>query len=163
MSRTNRALVALAAAMIVLVVAVWFDTTVARYAEEQAATVGGISGWAAMETLGSLLVAGSVLLLGLLAWRSASLVVGLAYVVVGGAVVALPWVFWNFALMTSPPVLPEALALAIRNLFYLTVGGSNNEYFLNGGPLNAVETIGAAMLISGIATLVLWVATAGRR
>lgn len=153
MSKTSRTLAALAAAAIVLVVAGWFDSTVARHAEQQANAAGDVYGFATMEVLGSLLVAGSVLLLGVLAWRSASAVVGLAYVVVGGFLVALPWFFWNFALRTSPPVLPEALALALRNLFYFTVGGSDNMYFLNGGPLNAVGTISAAMLIGGVAAL----------
>jgi hypothetical protein len=153
MSRTSRTLVALAAAAVVLVIATWFDSTVARHAEQQASGIGDLSGWATMEPLGSLLVAGSVLLLGVLAWRSASVDVGLAYVVVGGFVAALPWLFWNFALRSSPPVLPEALALTLRNLFYLTVGGSDNEYQFDGGPFNALETIGAAMLIAGVAAL----------
>lgn len=156
MSKTSRTLAALAAAAIVLVVAGWFDSTFARHAEAQANTAGDVYGFATIEALGSLLVAGSVLLLGVLAWRSASAVVGVAYVVVGGFLVALPWLFWNFALRASPPVLPEALALALRNLFYFTVGGSDNMYFLNGGPLNAVGTISAAMLIGGLAALGRW-------
>lgn len=162
MSKASGTLAALAAAAIMLVVAGWFDSTVARHAEQQANARGDVYGFVPIEVLGSLLVAGSILLLGVLAWRSASAVVGLAYVVVGGFLVALPWFFWNFALRT-PPVLPEALALVLRNLFYFTVGGSDNMYFLNGGPLNAVGTISAAMLIGGVAALarswrVLWLA-----
>jgi hypothetical protein len=153
MSKTSRTLAALAAAAIALVVAGWIDSTFARHAESRANAAGDVYGFATVEVFGSLLIAGSVLLMGVLAWRAASVVVGLAYVVVGGFLVALPWLFWNFALRTAPAVLPEAVALALRNLFYLTVGGSDNGYFLNGGPLNAVETIGAAMLIGGVAAL----------
>jgi hypothetical protein len=156
MSRTSRTLVALAAAAIALVIAAWFDSTVMRYAEARGNAAADVSGFASTEMLGSLLVAGSVLLLGVLAWRSASVVVGLAYVVVGGLLVALPWLFWTLAFRTASPVLPEALALAVRRLFYLTIGGSDGIFFLNGGPLNADGTIGAAMLIAGIAALARW-------
>ncbi len=153
MSKTRRTRAALAAGAIVLVVAGWFDSTVARQAESQANGAGDVYGFATMEVLGSLLVAGSVLLLGVLAWRWASAVVGLAYVVVGGFLVALPWLFWNLAFRNAPPVPPEWLALALRNLFNFTVGGSDNGYTLNGGPLNAVGTISAAMLVGGVAAL----------
>jgi hypothetical protein len=44
-----------------------------------------------------------------------------------------------------PPVLPEALASALANI-----------YFSTAGPLNAAGTIGAAMLIAGVATLARW-------
>lgn len=152
MSKLSRTLAALAAAAIVLIGAGWIDSAWARHAESQANAAGDIYGFATVEVFGSLLIAGSVLLLGVLAWRSASAVVGLVYVVVGGFLVALPWLFWNFA-FASPPVLPEALALALRHLFYFTVGGSENLYYLNGGPLNAVGTISAAMLFGGVAAL----------
>lgn len=143
MSKTSRTLVVLAAAAIALVIAAWFDNTVMRDVQEEARTSDPSPAFT-MTVLGSLLVAGSVLLLGVLAWRSASAVVGFAYVVVGGFFAALPWLWWNLASVRSD-VLPEALALAIREL------GSSTE-----GPLNAVGTIGAAMLIAGIAALARW-------
>lgn len=42
------------------------------------------------------------------------MVVGLAYVVVGGFFAALPWLVWNLDTWVNgvPPVLPEPLALA---------------------------------------------------
>ncbi len=143
MSKTSRTLVALAAAAIALVIAAWFDNVVMGDVRERART-SDPSPIFTMTVLGSLLVAGSVLMLGVLAWRSASVVVGLVYVVVGAFFAALPWLWWNLARMTVD-VLPEALAVAIREL------GSST-----GGPLNAVGTIGAAMLIAGIATLARW-------
>ncbi len=147
MSRTSKTLVALAAAAIVLVLAAWFDSTLLTEARRHSAATFDISGVAAMTALGSLLVAGSVLLVGTLAWRSASVVVGLAHVLVGGFFVALPWLVWNLATTKNdvPPVLPEALASALGNIYFSTTGS-----------LNAVGTIGAAMLIAGVATLVRW-------
>jgi len=137
-------LVALAAAAIALVIVAWFDNTVMRDVQEQART-SGLSPLATMTVLEALLVAGSVLLLGVLAWRSASLVVGIAYVVVGGFFVAQLWIWWNLA-AGGNDVLPEAVALALRNLFYWSTGGS----------LNDVATIGAGMLIAGLAALARW-------
>jgi hypothetical protein len=94
------------------------------------------------------LVAGSVLLLGVLAWRSASVVVGIAYVVAGGFFAALPWVVRTFAVVGEegrPLVLPGPLASALNNIYSSTTGS-----------LNAVETIGAGMMIAGLAALARW-------
>ncbi len=143
-SRSFLTLVALAAAAIALVIVVWFDNTVLPGVQESGRT-GDLSPLAALTALESLLVAGSVLLLGWLAWRSASVVVGLAYVVVGGLFMAQLWLWWNLA-AAGNEVLPEALALVLRELFYSTTGGR----------LNDVSTIGAGMLIAGIATLARW-------
>ncbi len=80
MSKEGRTLVALAAAAIVLAVVTWFDNTVLPDAEQRWRTSGpaGVDSLTTIKALESLLIAGSVLLLGVLAWRSASLVVGLA-------------------------------------------------------------------------------------
>jgi hypothetical protein len=156
MSRTSKTLVALATAAIVLVLVAWFDNTLMSEARRHAAATFDVSGVGAMTALGSLLVAGSILLVGTLAWRAASVVVGLAYVLVGGFFVALPWLVWNLATTKNdvPPVLPEALASALGNI-----------YFSTSGSLNGAGTIGAAMLIAGVATLARWwrgAATASR-
>jgi hypothetical protein len=143
MSRTSKTVAALAVAAIVLVVAAWFDNTVMRDAGEQTRT-SVPDAFVTMTVLGSLLVARSVLLLGVLAWRSASVVVGLAYVVAGGFFAALPWLWWNLAVTND--VLLEALGVALREFFYSTQGSG----------LNAVGTIGAGMLIAGIAALARW-------
>jgi hypothetical protein len=145
MSKARWTIAALAAAAIALVIAAWLDNTVMPDAQEQART-SDVSPLATMIILEGLLVAGSILLLGVLAWRSASLVVGLAYVVVGGFFAAQWWLWWNLA-SARVDVLPEVLALALRNLFYNSTGG---------GPLNDVGTIAAGMLIAGVATLARW-------
>lgn len=144
-SRSAPTLVALAAAAIVLVIAAWFDTTVMRDVQQQALT-GDPSPEAMMTVLEALLVAGSVLLLGVLAWRSASVVVGIVYGIVGSFFMAQLWIWWNLAREGSD-VLPEAVALALRNLFFWATGGS---------PLNDIATIGAGMLIAGLAALARW-------
>jgi hypothetical protein len=146
-SRTGTTLVALAAAAIVLVIAAWFDNTFIRSALREAQSTFNMAGFARLVALGSLLVAGSVLLLGTLAWRAASVVVGLAYIVFGGFFVALPWLVMNLASGTNDglPVLPESLASALTSIWYSTTGS-----------LNAVGTIGAAMLIAGVASIVPW-------
>jgi hypothetical protein len=106
------------------------------------------SGFAGMATLGSLAVAGAVLLVWALAWRAASGIVGVAYIVVGGFFVALQWLALRLATQVNdvPAVLPEPLAQALWRIYEAT----------GVGPLNAVRMIGAAMLIAGIAALVPW-------
>jgi hypothetical protein len=147
MSKTGRTLVALAGAAIVLVLAAWFDSTVMSEGLRQVAATFDPSGVFPWYALGSLLVAGAVLLVGALGWRAPFVVVGLAYVVVGGFFLALPWLVRSFATWVNdaPPVLPEPLALALGNIWESTIG-----------PLNAVETIAAGMLIAGVAALVRW-------
>jgi hypothetical protein len=148
MSRTGRTLVALAGAALVLIVATWFDNTVMRDALRRASAAFDMGGVGIVVAAASMLVAGSVLLVAVLAWRAASVVVGLAYAVVGGFLVMLPWIVWNFATQVNdtPPVLPEPLLSVVTEISFRTGGGS----------LNAVGTIGAAMLIAGVAALVRW-------
>jgi hypothetical protein len=92
-------------------------------------------------SLGSLAVAGSVLLLGALAWRSRSVLVGAIYSAVGAIVAFLPVIVWRFAAQINgnPPVLPKPIA-----------DGVSQNYFWSNGPLNAMGMIGAAMLVAGI-------------
>jgi hypothetical protein len=147
MSRTGRTLVALAGAALVLVIATWFDKTIMSDALRHAQATFNASGLAAMTAFGSLLVAGSVLVVGTLAWRAASGVVGVVYIVVGGFFVALPWLARSLATQVNdvPAVLPQPLAQALWRINDTGVG-----------PLNAVGTIGAAMLIAGVAALLQW-------
>jgi len=148
MSRTGNTLVALAGAALVLVLATWFDNTLMRDAIRHAQATFDMAGVGAIIAAGSMLVAGSALLLGWLAWRAESVVTGLAYVVVGGFFVMLPWTVWNLATQVNdvPPVLPEPLLTMVSEIYFRTGGGS----------LNAVGTIGGAMLIAGVVALVRW-------
>ncbi len=148
MSKKGWTLVALAAAAIVLAVVTWFDNTVLPDAEQRWRTSGpaGVDSLTTIKALESLLVAGSVLLLGVLASRSASVLVGLAYVVVGGFFAAQWWLWWNLA-AGGNEVLPEVIGLALRDLFYWSTGGSS---------VNDVGTVGAGMLLGGSATIARW-------
>jgi hypothetical protein len=137
--------VALAGGALVLVLAAWFDTTVVRDAMLRANAGFDPSQAEVVFAIGSLLVAGSVLLVGVLAWRAASLAAGLAYAVVGGFFLVLPLVVWNLATEVNggPPVLPEPLLTTVSEIYFRTVGS-----------LHAVGTIGGAMLIAGVVSLV---------
>ena len=147
MSRTVRTLVALAGAALVIVAATWFDTVFLRDAAHHAQANFDSAGLGPVIAAGSMLVAGSVRLGGVLARRSASLIVSLAYAIAGGFLVALPWIVWNLASATNdaPPVLPEPLLSFVSEIYFRTAGS-----------LNAAGTIGAAMLIAGVAALVPW-------
>ena len=148
MSKTGRTLSALVGAALALVIASWFDKTVMFDAVRHAQAEFDAAGLTALIAAGLMLVAGSVLLVGVLAWRAASVVVGIAYAVVGGFFLLLPWIVWNFATEVNdvPPVLPEPLLTVVSEVYRWTSIGS----------LNAVGTIGASMLIAGVAALVRW-------
>jgi hypothetical protein len=149
MSKTTRALAALSAAAVVLLIAAWYDSTLLRDAVRQAQANFDVGSVAPLLVLGSLLVAGAVLLLGALAWRSQSPVVSVAYIVVGAFFTALPWLVLSLSSSRNDApavlVLPDPLASALTSAWYSTAG-----------ELNAVGTIAAGMLISRIAALVPW-------
>jgi hypothetical protein len=95
-------------------------------------------------SLGWLAAQASVLLLGVLAWRSRSVLVGVAYVVPGAFLAFLPAIVWRFAaeINGSPPVLPKPIANWVSQF-----------YFSSNGPLGAVQLIGAGMLVIGLLVL----------
>ena len=92
-------------------------------------------------SLGSLAVVSAALLLGVLAWRSHSTLVGAAYALVGAFLVFLPVLAWRFAaqINDAPPVLPGPIADAVSQI-----------YFRSAGPLNAIATIGGGMFVVGL-------------
>jgi hypothetical protein len=147
MSKTGRTLLALVGAAVVLVVMAWFDSTVMNDQARHASAGFDPTVMTTALALGSLLVAGAVLLVATLAWWAGSAIVSLAYVIVGGFFVLLPWILWTLAVQVNdvPPVLPEPLAVAVSDLYLSTHG-----------PLNAVGTVGAGMVIAAIATTVRW-------
>jgi hypothetical protein len=135
---------ALGAAAVALPVLAWLDGTVMRSVQRYASANFDIGPAAVVSALVSLAVAGTVLLLALLAWRSRSSVVGLAYVVVGTFFTFITWVLFTLAAGRNgaPPALPEPIATAISRLYVDSVG-----------PLNAVIIVGAGMLLIGIAVI----------
>lgn len=82
-----------------------------------------------------------MLLLGVLAWRSRSALLGGIYAVAGALFAFLPVFVWRFAaqINDAPPVLPAPIASAVDEI-----------YFRSTGPLNAVGIIGGGMLLVGL-------------
>ena len=141
MSKAGRAAVAILVAAGVLWLAGWLDGTVMRDIGRQAAASFDNTGLELAYSLGAVAVAGSVLLLGVLAWRSQSALVGAAYLVVGGYFAFMPVINWWGAAQINgaPPLLPGPIADAMGQI-----------YFSSYGPLNAIATAGAGMFVVGI-------------
>jgi len=123
----------------------WLDGQVMPEIQRQAGLSFDPNGLALAISLGSLAVAGVIFLLGVLAWQSHSLAVGLAYSAVGAIAAFMPVIIWRFAAQINgnPPLLPKPIADELSQI-----------YFWSNGPLNATEMIGAGMLIAGILVLV---------
>lgn len=141
MSRAGRAVVAILVAAAVLWLAGWLDGTVMRDVQRQEAATFDPTGFVLAYSLGSLAVAGGVLLLGVLAWRSRSALVGATYVVLGGFFAFMLVTNWWFAAQINgaPPLLPGPIADAVSQV-----------YLWSYGPLNAVATVGGGMFLVGL-------------
>ena len=141
MSKAGRAAVAILVAAGVLWLAGWLDGTVMRDIGRQAAASFDNTGLELAYSLGAVAVAGSVLLLGVLAWRSHSALVGAAYILVGAFFAFMPVIVFPFAAQINgaPPLLPGPIADAVGQI-----------YFSSYGPLNAIATVGAGMFVVGL-------------
>ena len=144
MSHRAQAVSAVVAAGAALYVAGWFDGTVMRDILIQAGHTYDESGLMLATSLGSLAVAGSVLLFGVLAWRLKSTPVGVVYTVVGGLAAFLPVMVFKFAAEVNgnPPVLPQPIGNEL-----------NQIYVWSNGPLNAIEMVGAGICVAGIVVI----------
>jgi len=132
----------------VLMVMAWFDTTVIDDAARQAAQTFNSRPYALLGSLGMALIAGSGLLLALLAWRSRSVLVGVIYALVGAYFAFQLPIWMNLAWAASdgtPAALPEPFLTVVDNLVPAT-----------SGQLNAVGIIGSGMLVVGVAVIALW-------
>ena len=141
MSKAGRAAITILVAAAVLWLAGWLDGTVMRDIGQQAAQHFDNTGLSLAYALGSVAVASGVLLLGVLAWRSLSALVGAAYVIVGAFFTFLLAILYLLSLQINdvPPVLPGPIADAVSQI-----------YFWSNGPLNAVATVGAGMFVVGL-------------
>ncbi len=137
-TKVGRTALALVAAVVVLVMMAWFDTTVVRDAAHEAAQTFDSSRYTLIVSLGMIMIAGAVLLLASLAWRSRSVAVGVLYAAVGAYFAFQLWIYTYLA----GQVLPDPLATAVVNISFATLG-----------PLNAVGIVGGGMLIAGVAVL----------
>jgi hypothetical protein len=141
MVKADRPVIAIVAAGAVLYAGGWFDGQVMTEIRRQTGISFDPNGFMLALSVGSLAVAGAVLLLGALAWCSRSLLVGAIYSAVGAVVAFLPVITWRFAaqINDNPPLLPQPIADAVSRV-----------YVWSNGPLNAMGTIGAGMLVIGI-------------
>jgi hypothetical protein len=141
MSKAGRAAVAILVAAGVVWLAGWLDGTVMRDIGRQAAQSFDNTGLEVADSLGAVAVAGGVLLLGVLGWRSQSALVGAAYVLVGAFFAFMPVIVFPFAAQINgaPPLLPGPIADAVGQI-----------YFSSYGPLNAIATVGAGMFVVGL-------------
>ena len=143
MSKAGRAAIAILVAAAVLWLAGWLDGTVMLHAENPVTGPLEMSGFMAMVAVGSLAVSGSVLLLGVLAWRSQSALVGAAYAIVGAFFAALQWILVTLVVeINGAPILPRPIADGVQQI-----------YVWAEGPLRAVETIGAGMAVIGVVVI----------
>lgn len=144
---------ALVAAPAVLITAAWYDTTVVERAQFIASRTFEMTTPAVAGAVGSLLIAGSILLLAVLVWRSGSAVAATTYLLVGGffAFLVLIAIVVGPGRNDAPPLLPSSVANTLLRIWIKTTGD-----------LGAVPTIGAGMLLAGLATLIAW-ARARRR
>jgi hypothetical protein len=135
---------ALIAAPLVLAALAWFDTAVLAEAIKRGSATFDMGGAIGVMTAGFFVVAGGVLLLALLAWRSRSALVGVLYAIVGAYFAGQMWIMVTFGATRNevPPILPEAIVSALGQVQAATVGS-----------LNAVGIVGAGMAIAGIAVL----------
>jgi hypothetical protein len=141
MSKAGRAAVAVLAAAAVLWLAGWLDGTVMRDVQRQEAATFDPTGLSFAYALGAVAVAGAVLLLAVLAWRSRSAFIGVAYILVGGFFAFMLVILWKFAaeINGAPPLLPGPVADAVGQICQWSYG-----------PLNAVATVGAGMFVVGL-------------
>jgi hypothetical protein len=122
----------------------WFDAGVLVRAREEGGANFDLSKYSILWVIGSLCLAGAVLVLGGVAWWVHSLIVGAVYIVVGAIFTVSPII-----ILGNPTTLPSWANQTLGNLFV-----SSN------GPMGAGLVLGAAMLISGIISI--WRAIATR-
>ena len=144
-SRRQRTVAAVLGAVLVLLVAGWFDNILMAEVRQREAATFDITQTATVLPIGYVLIAAAVLAVLVLARRADSRLVDVAYAVAGGFLTVLFTLVWTLAatINGAPPVLPDPLASFIDQA-YTTA---------ETGPLNAVAIIGAAMLVVGLADL----------
>jgi hypothetical protein len=115
--------------------------------------------WGSLLWLGSrLAVAGLVLVLAVLVWRTRAAVVGAIYVVVGAFCIFLPFILENvtsgpiaLGFAVQAPTSSSSLTVTLESIWWATIG-----------PISATQMIGGVMVIAGAAvvarSLIDWVA-----
>ena len=135
MSKAGRAAIAILVAAGILWLAGWLDGTVMRDIGQQAGQHFDFTGLSLAYSLGAVAVAGGVLLLGVLAWRSHAALVGAVYLVVGAFFAFMLVILWNVSAQFLPGPVTDAVGQIYRSSY---------------GPLNAIATIGGGMFVVGV-------------
>jgi hypothetical protein len=143
--RYGRAVAAGLVALGALLIAHWFDAGVLADAQVRAGYSYDVSPLADLTVVAHLATAGGVVAIAIAGWRSRSLAVGFGYAVVGGFLAFLPALFWALAVQANgaPTVAPEPIASTLGRWFFT----------VQTGVTGAVYTLGAAMLLTGLAVL----------
>lgn len=144
-SRLGKSLVATLVAVLALAIAHWFDAGVLLDAQRRAGVTFEPGPLFYLTPVAHLITATGVVALALAAWWSRSLLVGVGYVLVGGFLVLLPATVWEFATSVNgaPAPAPEPIATALGNWYFTLAMGVTGSVF----------TLGAAMLIAGLAVI----------
>jgi hypothetical protein len=147
-SRASRLAIAIVVPAVALPLAQWYDGGVLVDIQRRAGVDYDPAPLFYGLSVTHLLTAFGAIAIGLAAWQSRSLLVGIAYAVVGGFIALLPALFWSIAIGVNgaPAVAPEPIARFITDLWLNNVGN---------GVTGSVVTLGAVMLISGVPVAVL--------
>lgn len=145
MTKTSRAILAVVVGLGLLAVMAWFDAVVLLEAQQRGRATFDSGHASLLFALGAFAIAGSVLVVMRLALDAGSVAVGVIYLFVGAFFALLWWIVSTFATYRNdvPPLLPDALASAVANVWISTTG-----------PLYAVSVLGAGMAIAGVAVIV---------
>jgi hypothetical protein len=137
-----RAILALLAGGAILVVARWFDAEVLREAQGRMAATFEVAPFIWSLSLGYVITAAAVLLVGLLAWWSRSLLVAIVYSLAGAFLASYLAVDMVYAeqVNDAPSVLPHPLADLWTVWYRVMVPG----------PLQTLFVVGAGMLLAGL-------------
>lgn len=138
MSSMSRAVAAIAVGLVLLLGLTWFDADPLWYAQRQATAHIDSAGYSLLWALGALAMSGSVLLMGALAWRSRSVLLGIVYVIVGAIFVVTPVLVFNSV------ALPDWLSQGFPGLLSID------------SPLDAGVTVGGGMFLAGLVALWAW-------
>jgi len=143
-SRSPRIIVALVAGVALLGFIGWLDGTVMLDAQRDNARFFRASSFALALSLGYLVVAAGVLVVGLVVRWAQSLWVGIGYATAGAVFTFLGAIYTGPAgsVVGEQPLLPAPIVQVVANV-----------YTWSAGPLGAVGIIGAAMLLAGLVTI----------
>ena len=143
--KSMRKVVAIAAAAAIIGIAGWLDSVWLMGNQRTSQATFDVSQLFWSQASAYLLVAGAVLLIGLLARWARSATVGLVYALVGAFLAFLSPIVWTWAasINGADPILPAPIVSFVSFV-----------YPVEQGPVNAVAIIGAAMLLVGIASII---------